>query len=249
MISLDSLRYDVAVEAPTPHLDEIFRSYDAGPWRRVFAQSTYTLPSHLSLLQGAIGPSNLDWEPVYDRRVCSFFKVALPWRAEQRALYEVPAAQNVVKGFERQGYRTIGIGGVGWFNPAYETSGFWKERFFQRFHWQPEFGEENPDSFVAQLGVAERELCDRDGSPLFFFLNVSATHDPYRGEPASKEGQGRALQYVDRHFPRLIELLPKPCHVLLWSDHGDCFGEDGVWGHGFPHEKVLEVPMVHFVAT
>src|SRR2546428_9201261 len=34
VVSLDSLRYDVAVNTPTPNLDGIFRRYEAGSWRR-----------------------------------------------------------------------------------------------------------------------------------------------------------------------------------------------------------------------
>jgi len=38
----------------------------------------------------------------------------------------------------------------------------------------------------------------------------------------------------------LMILLP---HVVT-SDHGELFGEDGLFGHGpFIHEKVLEVPL------
>jgi hypothetical protein len=247
VVTLDSLRYDVAAEAPTRNLRSVFERCGAGSWRKVYAPATYTLPSHLSLLQGAIGPSNFGPEPVYNRTICSFFKIALPWRSGERGLYEVGPAENVVRGFRDQGYRTVGIGGVGWFNPAYATSNFWRGRFFEEFYWDDKFSEHSSSSFEHQLETVGQVLDAWDQRPLFFFLNVAATHAPYRGEEASTTGQGKALQYVDEHWPELIARLPRPCHVLLISDHGDCFGEDGRWGHAFYHEKVMEVPMIHFV--
>lgn len=249
VVTLDSLRYDVAERASTPNLRRLFEQCGAGTWRRVYAPATYTLPSHLSLFQGAIGPSNFGPEPVYNRSISSFFKIALPWRTAERGLYEVAPAENVVRGFREQGYRTVGVGGVGWFNPAYATSSFWRGQFFDEFYWDDRFSEHNRSSFEHQLETVGGLLEDSSRRPLFFFLNVAATHAPYREEEASTAGQERALEYVDEHWPKLISLLPKPCHVLLLSDHGDCFGEDGRWGHCFYHEKVMEVPMVHFVLS
>jgi glucan phosphoethanolaminetransferase (alkaline phosphatase superfamily) len=82
--------------------------------------------------------------------------------------------------------------------------------------------------------------------PVFFFLNCPSTHTPYCVNGRSLDGQGKALQYVDAHIPTLIDLMPKPCHCFILADHGDCFGEDGLWGHNLYHEKVMEVPFIHF---
>ena len=37
-----------------------------------------------------------------------------------------PKVSNVIKGFESSGYRTIGIGGVGWFDNRRPTTNIWK---------------------------------------------------------------------------------------------------------------------------
>jgi arylsulfatase len=34
--------------------------------------------------------------------------------------------------------------------------------------------------------------------------------------------------------------------VIVTADHGECFGEDGYWGHGVNHPKVFEVPLSIF---
>ena len=32
--------------------------------------------------------------------------------------------------------------------------------------------------------------------------------------------------------------------VVLTADHGDCWGEDGLWEHGISHRRTLEVPLL-----
>lgn len=56
--------------------------------------------------------------------------------------------------------------------------------------------------------------------------------------------QIKALETVDAKVKKLVERLPKPLLVVITGDHGECFGEDGLWGHGYPAPKVMEVPLV-----
>jgi glucan phosphoethanolaminetransferase (alkaline phosphatase superfamily) len=58
-------------------------------------------------------------------------------------------------------------------------------------------------------------------------------------------GQVQALEYVDSHLPELLELLPDRCDLMILADHGECFGEEGLWGHSFYHPKVMEVPFAY----
>jgi len=141
----------------------------------------------------------------------------------------------------------LGIGGVGWFDLRTPTAQLW-DRYFQYLAWAPEFHETNPCAFESQIKTASALLTKHLSSPvpLFLFWNIPSTHTPYCGHPKTSMGQGFALQYVDQHLPEVFALLPRPCHVFLLADHGDCFGEDGLVGHGFYHPKVVEVPMVHF---
>lgn len=60
-----------------------------------------------------------------------------------------------------------------------------------------------------------------------------------------RERQVRAVEYLDGVFARLFESLPENTWLVVTSDHGELFGEDGYFGHGpINHEKVLEVPFV-----
>jgi arylsulfatase A-like enzyme len=59
------------------------------------------------------------------------------------------------------------------------------------------------------------------------------------------ERQIAALEYLDGVFERLLAKLPAETWLIVTSDHGELFGEDGYFGHGpINHEKVLEVPFV-----
>jgi Sulfatase len=54
-----------------------------------------------------------------------------------------------------------------------------------------------------------------------------------------------ALEYLDGVFDRLLQQLPASTWLIVTSDHGELFGEEGYFGHGpIAHEKVLEVPFV-----
>jgi len=246
LIVLDSLRYDVAVATPTPCLDRILEEAQAGTWRRCYAQGTYTLPSTVSMLHAGFLPDDRGSdEPIYNRSIQGAFRCQNDLYGKE-ALYELPDAPSVVEGFKAEGYHTVGVGGVGWFDNRTKAAKLW-EKYFDLFYWEEGFHESNPDAFNAQVGCLYRQELRHRDNPLFLFLNVPATHRPYRGDLCTPEAQGEALQYVDSLFDDLLTALPTPLHVFLCADHGECFGEDGLWGHGFYHPKVMEVPFVHFL--
>ena len=59
------------------------------------------------------------------------------------------------------------------------------------------------------------------------------------------ERQVAVLEYLDAVFEQLLERLPPSTWLIVTSDHGELFGEDGYFGHGpIAHDKVLEVPFV-----
>jgi hypothetical protein len=57
--------------------------------------------------------------------------------------------------------------------------------------------------------------------------------------------QIRAATYLDKVIERLLDVVPRNTWVIVTSDHGELFGEDGYFGHGpIAHEKAFEVPFV-----
>jgi arylsulfatase A-like enzyme len=64
----------------------------------------------------------------------------------------------------------------------------------------------------------------------------------------ARDRQIEACAYVDTLFAKLFEVVPSGTYVVVTADHGDLFGEDGMFGHGsVVHQKVLEVPFVEGV--
>jgi arylsulfatase A-like enzyme len=61
--------------------------------------------------------------------------------------------------------------------------------------------------------------------------------------------QVACAEYLDARTGELLDLFIKrgrPTTVVICGDHGECFGEHGMWGHAFYHEKVMLVPMLIF---
>ncbi len=57
--------------------------------------------------------------------------------------------------------------------------------------------------------------------------------------------QVRAVTHVDGVMEHLFDVVPKNTWVVVTSDHGELFGEEGYFGHGpINHDKVFEVPFV-----
>lgn len=154
------------------------------------------------------------------------------------------------------GYRTICIGGVGFFNKQ-GALGSALPGLFTESYWEPEFSVASPTSFEAQVARAEQLIA---GTPadrrLFLFLNVSALHQPNwfhlpeatRESGDTRESHAAALRYVDRHLPRLFDALRKRgrCFAIVCSDHGTAYGEDRYTGHRLGHDVVWTVPYAHF---
>jgi len=245
IITLDSLRYDVTLALDLPNFRKLLLKSGMKRWAKVYSHGTFTLPSHIALFQSGMFPCS-EAEGVefpYNRKGKYVFKPTLSWNGHVESLYELPEAENIVRGFEKIGYRTIGVGGVNWFNNKFKTSDFWGKLYFQDFYWKEEFSEKNPKSFEEQIDFI-RPILEKVEDPLFYFHNVSSTHHPFCNFPNTVMGQAQSLKYVDHHIMDLIDIIPKPLHLFICSDHGECFGEDGIWGHAKYHEKVMEVPML-----
>lgn len=251
IITLDSLRFDVTQKAKTPNFDQLFKKYQNKGWYQVGSHGTYTLPSHISMFHAGMMPLNnrSDVPAPFNREKEKIFKAQLAWERTTGARFPTPAAPNIVKGFEKIGYRTVGVGGVGWFNDQFETSNIWKNRYFQEFYWKKEFEENDFNSLKNQIELIEKLKIREAENPVFFFLNVSVTHRPYLGFGNTLEGQIKAFEEVDKLLPDLLKVLPEKCDLMICSDHGECFGEDGLWGHGFYHPKVMEVPFAYLELT
>ena len=248
-VTLDALRYDIARDAlaagRTPSLGRVL---PAGRWEERHSPGNFTYAAHQAFFAGFL-PAPVAPGP-HPRLFAARF-AGSETTTERTCVFEAP---DIVSGLAGRGYRTVCLGGVGFFNMQTPLGRVFPS-LFQESHWSPEMGVTCPHSTENQVDLAARIL---DRLPreqrLFLFLNVSAIHQPNclfvpGAERDSPESHAAALAYVDRHLPRLFSAMQQrgPVLVILCSDHGTAYGEGGYWGHRVCHPVVWTVPYAEFV--
>ncbi|MET8149196.1 STM4013/SEN3800 family hydrolase [Actinoplanes sp. NPDC049668] len=249
-VTLDTLRYDVAVEClasgRTPALAEVL---PGGAWERRHTPASFTYAAHHAFFAGFL-PTPVTPGP-HERLFAARFAGS---ESSGPGTYVFDAA-DLPAGLAAAGYHTLCLGGVGFFNPG-APLGRVLPGMFAEAHWERAFGVTAPDCFGAQLDRLEAVIgALPPARPLFTFINVAALHQPNRHyvPGAAEDGpatHAAALEYVDGRLGRLFALAAgrgRPCQVIICSDHGTLYGEDGHVGHRLAHEAVWTVPYADFV--
>jgi hypothetical protein len=250
-IVLDSLRYDAAIEALREGMTPAIQQHlPSGEWEKRLSPACFTWPAHHAFFSGFLP---VPVEPgIHPRLFAAGFSGSETIRESTFTFSEahLPAA------LAARGYRTVCIGGVGFFHKTNELSSV-LPGYFQESYWEPRFGVTSPESPKHQINLALQILNDtRPDQKLFLFINISAIHQPSRifspeESSDSVRTQKAALAAVDRQLNRLFDALKKRGEslVILTSDHGTAFGEDGYEGHRHPHPVVMTVPYAHFTVN
>nr|EIF93734.1 hypothetical protein [Streptomyces tsukubensis NRRL18488] len=250
-VTLDTLRYDVAQElAAAGRIPNLARHLPGGAWQRRHAPGSFTYASHQAMFAGFL-PTPAAPGP-HPRLFAARF-AGSETTAGRTWVFDTP---DLVSGLAAAGYRTVCVGGVGFFNRQ-GPLGSVLPGMFQESHWEPEFGVASPTSFASQ---AERVEEITAGLPreqrLFLFVNVPSLHQPNwfhlegatRAAGDSRATHAAALEYVDRYIGRLFAAAAsrRRCFTIVCSDHGTTYGDDGYTGHRLGHEAVWTVPYAHF---
>ncbi len=254
LLTYDSCRFDVMVTAKTPVLD----SYST--IHRAEAPANFTFASHQAFFVGFL-PNTIEYIPYYNR----FRKQLLgltgvgEGQVTKTAFKKIESSWNLIYGLKSEGYQTVGAGAANWFRQESLIAGF------EKFLFTGTDADRQVDFLLENLDMSR---------PFFGFINFGETHAPYvfRGktEPCKDDVRARrmiwppeengpvggntcafrcqvaAAEFLDSCLSRLFDSLPGNTIVVVTSDHGDCFGEDGYWGHGVNHPKVFEVPLAIF---
>jgi hypothetical protein len=242
LVTLDTLRHDVAVELAaqgrTPELSSRFS------WEERHAPGSFTYASHVAMLAGFL-PT-----PAAPGPHPRLFAAAFPGSETTAPQTWTFDAADLPTGLAGIGYHTACVGGVGFFNKL-TPLGSALPGLFAESHWERSFGVTDPHSLEHQINCA-LDVVQRAEHRLFLLLNVSALHQPnhfYLPGSAgdSPQTHAAALEYVDREIGRLFAGLRRPSFVIVCSDHGTAYGEDGHVGHRIGHETVWTVPYGEFV--
>jgi hypothetical protein len=260
-ITLDTLRHDVAqAEWQAGRLPELARHLPASGWELRHSPGSFTYAAHQAFFAGFL-PT-----PAVPGRHPRLFATAFRGSETIDAHTCVFAQESLPAGFAAIGYRTVCIGGVGFFNKL-TPLGAVLPAMFQESHWHPGLGTQHHDSTGRQVALARQRLQAAGDHRVFMFINVSAIHAPnhhYLSEAEklatpdvatrdvdSLASHAAALRYVDAALAPLFAAVAArgPTFVVICSDHGTAYGEDGFHGHRLGHACVWNVPYAHFFIT
>ena len=247
-ITFDTLRYDVAcaelAAGRTPCLASVLPPHG---WEKRHAPGTFTYASHCAFFAGFL-PTPAT--PGNHERLFALGFAGSTTTGSASCVFETG---DIVSGFATQGYRTLCIGGVGFFKKENPLSCV-LPGMFQESYWEPDFGVTDPQSTQHQVAFAVQRMRDLGDEKLFLFMNISALHQPncfyLPGATAdSIETHAAALRYADSQLAPLFEAFRErgDTFVILCSDHGTTYGEDGYTGHRLAHEQVWNVPYAEFL--
>lgn len=243
-ITLDSLRYDVAEQlfrnGETPHFQQLFPQ----GWQQCSSPGSFTYAAHQAFFAGFLPtPVNTPKAP----RLFAARFAGSETTGTDTLVFDTP---DIVSGFAQKGFRTICIGGVGFFNKQ-TALGAVLPAFFQESYWDITYGVTDPASTQNQFEKAAALLDAHSGGQLFLFINVSAIHQPnyFYLQPErtadTPESHAAALRYVDSQLPILLNALArqhKDVFCIVCADHGTAYGENGYYGHRVGHSSVWDVP-------
>ena len=251
LITLDSCRWDTFASAEVPLLK-------SGSVEKCWTHATFTMAAHQAFFAGKM-PHSFNGKKFFDTAAASGRRKQVRpqiWRlsnpeSHRKSVIEL-IGRNIKDGFRQQGFTTIGTGAMNWFDPAKPVPEHLLADF-DHFQFFPNADAGDGRNLQQQIAWV-LELLKGTSKPYFLFLNVGETHHPYtaaghalRGDwgdaAACAAAQRASLEFVDTQLKRLFAELDN-FFAVICGDHGDCWGEDGLWGHGFYHPRVMEVPMV-----
>lgn len=263
LIILDSCRFDTFVAASTPHIERI------GEAERRYSYASWTFPSHAVYLMGVSPHRSRPGEfasEVYKRD----FRGWSDRLGIADVSFRGFIPQLSLPGFLKQhGYRTSALVSLPVLNPATILNRHFDEFVLMEEHNnleaivnRLEFSKTQPCFYLINTGETHYPYSlpgeSTDQLPILHGVHGVFKHLDDSSEAAEnrliddifnqdqldalKEKQRRNVEHVDKVFAALLDKVPAQTHIIVTSDHGELFGEDGYFGHGpIFHEKVFEV--------
>ena len=269
VVVLDSLRFDSWIAAKPASLA------DLGAVERRFSYASWTAPSHYNLLMGLLphsSPAHVYASEYYKQDFLRYSERLGVADIEFKKLLPSIFLPTYLK--HTLGYRTHARVSLPVLNPFTVIN-----RDFDSYELMPShndmaaivsqlhFDDERPSFWLLNVGETHYPY-SWPGSDAPELPHISGVHGVFKrldeiraqGDEAAElfdeaqlsalhERQIAALEYLDGVLASLRERLPQNTWLIVTSDHGELFGEDGYFGHGpIAHEKVLEVPLIEGLA-
>ena len=266
LVVLDSLRYDSWIEAGPATLARL------GAVERRWSYASWTAPSHYNLLMGLLphsSPARVYASEYYKQDFRRYSeRLGVPG-IEFRTMLPSIFLPTYLK--RELGYRTHAMVSMPVLNrhtvinrdfDTYELMS--KHNDMAAMIDGMTFDDEQPSFYLLNVGETHYPYALPDEDPSTW-PRISGVHgvvkqldDQPGPAPESEQEffdddrlaelrrrQIRAVGYLDGVFARLFDHVPRNTWIIVTSDHGELFGEDGYFGHGpIAHDKVFEVPFV-----
>jgi hypothetical protein len=273
VVVLDSLRFDVAVEAGMPNVERL------SPIEQRWSYASWTAPSHYNLLMGLLphsSPSHVYASEYYKRDFARYTDrlgvAGIEFRNLLPSIYLPTYLRTVL------GYRTSAMVSMPVLNPATALNRDFDSFQLMRRHndfgamvEQLEFDDERPTFHLLNVGETHYPYATPDEDPSAW-PRISGVHGVFKHRDDQMVGgrlveadepgffddrelaelrarQVRAARHVDGVVGHLLDVVPPGTWLIVTADHGELFGEGGYFGHGpIAHDKVFEVPFAEGLA-
>lgn len=248
-ITLDSCRFDTFADSHVPNLKAI------APFYKAQAPGYFTYGSHSAMFVGFTPGIAGSAQAFFDPKFGKLFKIVGAGYPGKGTEGYVLSGRNIIEGYNNLGYKTFGTAAMAWFDPSTVTGAHLSDSFSEFLYSGPYFLNE-------QLKFVNNCLAGASGST-FTFMNIGETHVPYwhegapwpaddnpcrpyqlsdRAEECRRRQRG-SLEFIDRQIGDLVRRHMDGT-IIVCADHGDCWGEDGLWEHGIMHEMTTTVPLI-----
>jgi hypothetical protein len=258
VVVLDSLRYDSAMAAGMANAARL------GDIERRWSYASWTAPSHFNLLMGLLphtSPPRVYASEYYKQdfaRYSERFGVpGVDFASMLPSIWLPTYMRNVL------GYRTAALVSMPVLNPATAVNRDFDEYALMDSHndmagmvARLSFDADRPTFWMLNVGETHYPYAV-PGDDTSDLPRISGVHGVLKREDTAPEffdadameqlraRQVRAASYADGVIAALYDVVPPRTWIIVTSDHGELFGEDGYFGHGpIAHDKVLEVPFV-----
>jgi hypothetical protein len=262
VVVLDSLRYDSWLAAPPPSLRHL------GQAERRWSYASWTAPSHYNLLMGLLphaSPTHVYASEYYKRDFLRYTeRLNIPDMEFKKLLPSMFLPTYLKHSLGYATHARVSMPVLNRFTPinrdfdSYELMS--QHNDMAAIVDQVHFDDERPSFWLINVGETHYPYA-YPGSGADELPHIHGVHGVFKHldehddsapeflDPARlkslHERQVAALEYLDGPFTKLLGKLPKDTWLIVTSDHGELFGEDGYFGHGpIAHEKVLEVPFI-----
>jgi arylsulfatase A-like enzyme/Tfp pilus assembly protein PilF len=236
LVTIDTLRADRIGAGITPEIDALADS--GATFTNVRASAPLTLPSHVTMMTGALPPAHGVRENGTDR-----FDGGRPTLARL---------------LKARGYRTSAFVGAFVLDRRFGLAdGF--DTYDDRIRRDPDapsrLEAERPASSVVDAAVAWLGAPADARQPFFLWAHLYDPHAPYAPPPEYLQRTGGRpyegeIAYADAQLGRLVRAAraraaASPLIVVVAGDHGESLGEHGEPTHGMlVYEAALRVPLV-----